>query len=258
MVENQLGKKIKVLRTDNGGEFCSDKFEQFCVDNGIARQKMTPYTSQQTRVAERLNRSLIKKVRCMLSWAGLGPEFWVEIIATASYLKNRSLTSSVKDRTPYEVVFGKKPNLSHVRVFGCDAYVHVPKEKRGKLDNKFKKNIFVGYKKGVKGYKPWNLESNTIVYSRDVVFHESQPQVCTQKGDEPKKVIVLEESLEIETMETVPQDTLVESDIESDQGDSVNEVEDADSDEDLDIDSMRLLGDQRWKEMYHFDTHLVL
>ena len=98
-------------------------------------------------------------------------------VSIASYLKNWSLTSSVKDRTPYEAVFGKKLNLLHVRIFGRDAYVHVPKEKRGKLDNKSEKNIFIIYKEGIKGYKLWNPKSKTIIYSTDVVFRESQPQV---------------------------------------------------------------------------------
>ena len=78
------------------------------------------------------------------------------------------------DQTPFEAWFGKKPSLSHLRVFGCDAYMHIPKEKRSKLDNKVVKCIFIGYKYGVKGYKLWNLETKNIVYSRDVVFREME------------------------------------------------------------------------------------
>ena len=177
----------------------------------------------------------------MLSWAGLEPEFWAEAVATACYLKNRSPTSSVKNRTPYEAVFGKKPNLSHVRVFGCNTYVHVPKEKRGKLDSKSEKNIFVGYKEGVKGYKLWNPESKTIVYSRDVVFRETQSKKGIQEDEEPKKVIMFEESPIAESVEVVPQSTPVDSDSDPEQEDLVNEVEDADSDEDPDTDSMPAL-----------------
>ena len=72
LVENQTGKKIKVLRSDNGGEFCEKEFEKFCRECGIARQKTTPYTPQQNGVAERMNRSLMEKARSMLSGAGLG------------------------------------------------------------------------------------------------------------------------------------------------------------------------------------------
>jgi hypothetical protein len=76
------------------------------------------------------------------------------------------------DTTPHEVWSGKKPSLKHLRVFGCDAYVHVPKENRSKMDNKVEKCIFIGYKYGVKGYNLWNLETKKIFYSQDVVFRE--------------------------------------------------------------------------------------
>ena len=72
LVENQTEKKIKVLRTDNGGEFCKKEFEEFCKKCGIARQKTTPYTPQQNGVAERMNRTLMEKARSMLSGTELG------------------------------------------------------------------------------------------------------------------------------------------------------------------------------------------
>jgi hypothetical protein len=78
----------------------------------------------------------------------------------------------LNDKTPHEVWYGNKPSLQHLRVFGCDAYVHVPKENRSKMDNKVEKCIFISYKDGVKGYKLWNLETKKNIYSRDVVFRE--------------------------------------------------------------------------------------
>ena len=83
-----------------------------------------------------MNKSLMEKARSMLSGAGLGQEFWALAVDTACYLKNRSPTSALVDKTPYEVWFGQKPYVAHLRVFGCEAFVHVPKEKRIKLDNK--------------------------------------------------------------------------------------------------------------------------
>jgi hypothetical protein len=172
LVENQTEKKIKVLRTDNGGEFCGNEFEKFCKKCGIARKKTTPYTPQQNGVVERMNRTLMEKSRSMLSGARLGQEFWAEAVGTSCYLVNRSPSSTLDDKTPHEVWSGKKPSLQHLRVFGCDAYVHVPKENRSKLDKKAEKCIFIGYKDGVKGYKLWNPETKKNVYSRDVVFRE--------------------------------------------------------------------------------------
>ena len=117
LVENQTEKKIKVLRTDNGGEFCKKEFEEFCKKCGIARQKNTPYTPQQNGVAERMNRTLMEKARSMLSGTGLGQEFWAEAVETACYLVNRSPSSALEDKTPHEVWTGNKPSLSHLRVF---------------------------------------------------------------------------------------------------------------------------------------------
>ena len=135
-MENQIDKRINVLRTDNGGEFCGNEFEEFYKKCGISRQKTTPYTPQQNGVAKRMNMTLMEKSRSMLSGARLGQEFWAEAVSTTCYLVNRSPSSALDDTNRHEVWSGKKPSLQHLRVFGCDAYVHVPKENRNKLDNK--------------------------------------------------------------------------------------------------------------------------
>ena len=89
----------------------------------------------------------------MLSSAGIGQEFWAKAVETACYLVNRSPTSALIDKNPQKVWTGKKPSIKHLKVFGCDAYVHAPKEKRSKLENKAKKCIFIVYKDDIKGYK---------------------------------------------------------------------------------------------------------
>jgi hypothetical protein len=138
-----------------------------------------------------MNRTLMEKSRSMLSSVGLGQEFWVEVVGTTCYLVNRSPSSALDDKTPHEVWSGKKPSLQHLRVFGCDAYVHVPKENRSNLDKKVEKCIFIGYKDGVKGYKLWNPETKKIVYSRDVVLREVKDvskQEFLPMQDEPEKI----------------------------------------------------------------------
>eukprot|EP00253_Pinus_taeda_P033481 PITA_33481 len=100
LVENQTEKKIKVLRTDNSGEFCSKEFQEFYKKCGIARHKTTPYTHQQNGVAERMNKTLMERERSMLSGAGLGQEFWTKAVDTACYLVNRSPSSVLEDNTP--------------------------------------------------------------------------------------------------------------------------------------------------------------
>jgi len=107
----------------------------------------------------------MESARSMLSGAGLGQEFWADAVETICYLVNISPSSVLEDKTPQEVWTSKKPSLSHLKVFGCDAYVHIRKEKRTKLDSKSKKYIFIGYKDGLKGYKLWNLVTRKVVYS---------------------------------------------------------------------------------------------
>jgi hypothetical protein len=136
LVENQIEKKIKVLRTDNGGELCGNEFEEFCKKCGIARKNTTPYTPQQNGAAERMKKTLMEKARSMLSGAELGQELWAETVGTTCYLVNQSPSSVLDDKTPHEVWSGNKPSLQCLIVFGCDAYVHVPKENRSKMDKK--------------------------------------------------------------------------------------------------------------------------
>jgi hypothetical protein len=112
-------------------------------------------------------------------------------VGIACYLVNKSPSSALDDKTPQEVWIGKKPSLTHLKVFGCEAYVHVPKENRSKIDKKAEKCIFIGYKEGLKGYKLWNLETKKVLYSRDVVFRETKDVVKQEvlpSKEEPKKI----------------------------------------------------------------------
>jgi hypothetical protein len=92
----------------------------------------------------------------MLSGVGLGQELCAEAVGIACYMLNRSPSSALDDKTPHGVWTGKKPSLTHLKVFDCQAYVHIPKENKSKLDKKVQNFIFIGYKDGLKGYKFWN------------------------------------------------------------------------------------------------------
>ena len=107
-------------------------------------------------------------------------------MGTTCYLVNRSPSSALDDKTPQEVWIGKKPSLTHVKLFGCDAYVHVAKENKSKLYKKVQKCIFIGYKDGLNGYNLWNLETKKVVYSRDVVFREIKDVVKQDSTKEGK------------------------------------------------------------------------
>lgn len=100
---------------------------------------------QQNGAAERKNRTLVESARSMLSHAKLPNTFWAEAVATAAYIQNRPPTSALKNETPYQRWYGKKPDVSHMKVFGCVAYAHVPDTERKKLDKKAVKVHFLGY-----------------------------------------------------------------------------------------------------------------
>ncbi|GLJ22727.1 hypothetical protein SUGI_0428190 [Cryptomeria japonica] len=108
----------------------------------------------------------------MLISASLEQNFWAAAVATTCYMLNRSPTSTLVDKTPMEAWSRKKPSLRHIHVFGLEAYAHVPKVSRSKLDNKAVKCIFIGYGIGVKGYKLWNHVTGKVVYNRSIIFHE--------------------------------------------------------------------------------------
>ncbi|KAH9669389.1 Integrase catalytic domain-containing protein [Citrus sinensis] len=163
--------KIKVLRSDNGGEYTSDPFLQVCQNEGIKRHFTVRHTPQQNGVAERMNRTLLEKVQCILSNAGLDKKFWAEAVSYASHLVNRLPSAAIGGKTPMEMWSGKyAQDYDSLRVFGCPAYYHV---KDGKLDPRVRKAIFVGFKGVVKGFKFWDLKDKKFVCSRDVTFNET-------------------------------------------------------------------------------------
>lgn len=83
LVENQTEKKIKILRSDNGAEFCNKEFEKFLQTNGIIHQTSSPYTPEQNESAERMIRTIVEKARCLLFDAALDKKFWAEAVNTA-------------------------------------------------------------------------------------------------------------------------------------------------------------------------------
>lgn len=119
MVENYMGKKIKIFRSDGGTEFCNSELSACFEKSGVVFQTTVPYSPQQNGKLERMNRTVMEKARCLLMESGLSKVFWAEAVNTAAYLVNRTPCTSTNDKTPEEVWTKVKPNLSHLRVFGC-------------------------------------------------------------------------------------------------------------------------------------------
>ena len=173
LMENLTEKKVKTLRSDNGGEYTSIEFQQFCIEHGIKRELTVPMAPEQNGKAERMNRTVIESTRAMLHHAKMPLKFWAEALNTAVYLRNRSPTTALDGITPYECFHGEKPDVSNLRVFGCKAFVHVPKEKRSKLEGKSVNCIFVGYPSTSKGFKFYDVENDKMFVSRDAKFLEN-------------------------------------------------------------------------------------
>ena len=138
--------------------------------SGIIHETTAPYSPDQNGVAERANRTIIERVKAIITEFKLDKRLWMEIADTVVYLKNRSPTTAVAT-TPYELWHGTKPDLSHLRIIGSTAYVHIPKEKRIKLDTNSHEGILVGYG-GTNQYRVWDPFRNDTIVSRDVVFDE--------------------------------------------------------------------------------------
>ena len=146
--------KIKALRADRGGEYMSEEFKSYLKECGIKSELTAAYYPQQNGMSERLNRTLVEAARSMLSHADLSNAYWAEAVATATYLHNRMVSVALKSgKTPYQLWFGDKSDLKHLRVFGCVVYVHVPDGERKKLDQKVVKLRFIGYTDTTGNYK---------------------------------------------------------------------------------------------------------
>lgn len=216
-VENQKGKKIKTFRSDQGTEFNNKQFNSYYKKHGILHQQTNRYTPQQNGMSERMNRTVVEKARCLLYDAKLNKSFWAEAVATAIYLRNRSAASGL-EKTPYEMWYNRKPDVSSIRIFGSKAMTMIPKEKRQKWDKKSKRMILIGFSDNIKGYRLYDPEEKKIIISRDVVIEEncSEPHV-----DNLQEITdsVGAESEEVDQLDSSFSDQLTDSETPESNGD---------------------------------------
>lgn len=183
MIEKQTGSQIKIIRSDNGGEYTSEAFEKYCQNSGIRHQRTAPYTPEQNGVSERMNRTLKEKAKCMLFDAQLPKLYWAEAVHMAAYIVNRSINSVLKDKTPDEVFYDTKIDISDLKIFGSNVMVHVPKQRRRKWDVNASQMIFVGYDSDTKGYRCIDRETHKLTISRDVRFYENMANTLDVEHD---------------------------------------------------------------------------
>ena len=167
----ELPGALRAIRSDNGTKFKNSSFDVFCLEHGIEHQFSALRVLQQNGVVERKNRTLVEMARTMLDEHRTPRWFWAEAISTACYVSSRIFLRSILNVTSYELRFGRKPSVSHLRAFGCNFFIL----KRGNLDkfeSRSSNGIFLGYSLHGHSYRVLNLETNTIVESCDVTFDE--------------------------------------------------------------------------------------
>jgi len=181
MLENEKSSKIVSIRSDHGGEFQNEKFEHFCEKHGINHILSAPRTQQQNGVVERKNRSLEKLARTMLNENSLPKYFWADAVNTASYVLNRVLIRPIYKKTPYKLFQGRRPILSHLKVFRCKCFIlNNGKKSLGKFDAKANEGVFLGYATQSHVYRVYNKILMIVEKSMHVVFDETNPKLQDQ------------------------------------------------------------------------------
>ena len=165
MMENKLGRKLKEAQSDQGGEFNNHATEEWFNECGVKQLKSVAESHEQNGLAERHNCTLIEKARSVLAAANLPKKLWAEAMRYAAVTHNRSWNAK-QGKTPWEAFFGEKPDISNMRIFGCDIWVHIEKSRRRKFDNKSKLYKMIGYgtAEGMKAYKLWDPEMSEAKY----------------------------------------------------------------------------------------------
>ncbi|UYV61251.1 hypothetical protein LAZ67_1004109 [Cordylochernes scorpioides] len=197
-VRTETGNKIKRFRTDNGTEFLNKNFSDYLKSLGIVHELTAPYTPEQNGISERDNRTIVESARCLLHGRKMPLELWAEAVNTAVYLLNRCTTKVLGNSTPYEIWYKRKPSILHLKTFGCNAYVHIPKDNRKKLDKKSIRTFFVGYTETNKNYRMWDPIARKIIISRDVIFTEANTSENIQDNQQEQ------DDQEIEEMNKIP------------------------------------------------------
>jgi hypothetical protein len=179
--EAECGRKLRMLRTDNGDEFTTAEFASYCADEGVQRH-YAPYSPQQNGVIEQRNQTVVGMARAHLKQRGMSAVFWGEKVVTAVYILNRSPTKDLNGRTSYEAWHGRKPTVSHLRVFGCLAFGkklgHI-----GKLDDRSTPGVFIGYAEGSKAYRILDPKTQRVRTTRDVMFDEGRGWIWDKAVD---------------------------------------------------------------------------
>jgi transposase InsO family protein len=170
------GDAIRAISSDNGSEFRNSHFETFCHDLGLEHQFSSLYMPPQNGVVERKNRIFCETARTMLDEHRTPRRFWAEAVNTACYVSNRIYLRVHKKKTCYELMHGRTPKVSRFHFFGCKCFILKKGKKLDKFEARSVDGIFFDYASHFRAYRVLNLETNQIVETCEVTFHETQPR----------------------------------------------------------------------------------
>ena len=173
LMKTATGRTLQTLPTDNGGEYMSRDFSDFCLSQGITRELPPPYNPERNGVAERRNRSLLDITQCLLINRALPGHLWAEVVKAAGDLLNLRSTKHNPDKTPNELFYGKKPSINHLRVFGSSVFAHTPKVSRTKLDPRAERCVLLSFDEAAKAYRCYRPSTRKVFITRDLLIDET-------------------------------------------------------------------------------------
>lgn len=178
--DTQMGAKLKVLNTDCGGEYLRHDFVAHLKSKGTIQKLSIHDTHQESRVAERRNRTIIKRAQAFLHASGLPKNLWAEAVRHAVWLLNQTTMKAIEGMTPYEAAFGKKPDLRRLREWGEKVWVHV--EKGNKLGGRVCEGRWIGVEDESKGVWVYWPDTKTITIERNTYFDNSASHLEGENG----------------------------------------------------------------------------
>ena len=172
--------------SDAGGEYKSDLFDRALLEKGINIYQSTPRTPMQNGRAERLGRTLMDKAESMWHQACIPDSWWEFVFAHATHLYNRTPVAHLKWRTPHEMLKGEMPNIDHLRVFGCGAFVYLPASARAnKMAPKSELMTYIGVAPGNERNFLFMRSTNAVFTAAHAVFDERHFPRCPKNRREP-------------------------------------------------------------------------
>jgi transposase InsO family protein len=171
--QNEFGLRIKKIRSENGTEFKNSQIEGVLEEEGIKHEFSSLYTPQQNGVVERKNRTLLDMERTMLDEYKTPDRFWAEAINTACYSINQLYLHWILKKTSYELLTGKKPNVSYFSVFGSKCFILIKRGRSSKFAPKAVEGFLLGYDSNTWAYRVFNKSTGLVEVSCDIVFDDT-------------------------------------------------------------------------------------